>query len=167
MLDPAIITARLLNSLRGQGYTYLYTAPQGVQFSPTALEVLQRWAWFGEVSQHLFRLGSSYTSVESAGIAATATAFQPAGSVSLIPAPKVMSCDGSTTDITVADGSTITLQFATPSPSANENLAINGQWIPAESTVVVGSQDDPEGVLRLACNGGSALDLNGVYLRVS
>jgi hypothetical protein len=167
MLDPVIVTARLLNSLPGEGYTYLYTAPQGVLFSPIALDVLQRWAWFGEVSQHLFRLGSSYTSVESAGIAATATAFQPAGSVPLIPAPKAMSCDGSTTDITVADGSTITLQFATPSPSANDNLAINGQWIPAESTVVVGPQDDPDGVLQLKCNGTSALDLNGVYVRTS
>jgi len=72
-----------------------------------------------------------------------------------------------TTDIAVAVGSTVTLQFATPSAAANDSLAINGQWIPAESTVVVGSQDDPEGLLRLACDGGSALDLAGVYVRLS
>jgi hypothetical protein len=154
--------------LPGQGYTYLYTAPQGVRFSSIALDVLKRWGWFGEVSQHLFRLGSSYASVDSAGIAGTATAFQPAaGSVSLIPAPKLMSCDGLTTDIAVAVGSTITLQFATPSPLADDSLAINGQWIPAESTVVVESGDDPEGSLRLACEGGTALDLVGVYVRPS
>ena len=168
MLDPIIVTNRLLNALPGQGYTYLYTAPQGVRFSAIALDVLERWEWFGEVSQHVFRLGSAYTSVDSAGIAGTATAFQPAaGSVSLIPAPKLMSCDGLTTDIAVAVGSTVTLQFATPPAAAGDSLAINGQWIPAESTVVVGSRDDPQGSLRLACEGGTALDLAGVYERPS
>jgi Dolichyl-phosphate-mannose-protein mannosyltransferase len=168
MLLPIIVTTRLLDALPTQGYTYLYSAPQSVRFSSTAREVLERWEWFGEVSQDLFHLGSSYASVDSAGIAATATPFQPAaGSVSLIPAPKVMSCDGLTTNIAVAVGSTVTLQFATTPLAADDSLAINGQWIPAESTVVVESGDDPEGSLRLACEGGTALDLAGVYVRPS
>lgn len=168
MLDRVIVTTRLLNALPGQGYTYLYTAPQGVRFSPIALDVLARWEWFGEVSQHLFHLGSSYASVDSAGIAATSTSFQPVpGSVSLIPAPMLMNCYGLTTDITVAAGSTITLQFAKVSPAADDSLAVNGQWIPAESTVVVKPGDDPDGSLRLACEGGTALDLSGVYVRPS
>jgi hypothetical protein len=168
MLLRTIVTTRLLDALPAQGYTYLYTAPQNVRFSYIAREVLERWEWFGEVSQDLFHLGSSYASVDSAGIAATATSFQPAaGSVSLIPAAKVMSCDGLTTDIAVAVGSTVTLQFATIPLAADDSLAINGRWIPAESTVVVESGDDPEGLLRLACEGGTALDLAGVYVRRS
>ncbi|MGA8417724.1 MAG: glycosyltransferase family 39 protein [Candidatus Dormiibacterota bacterium] len=165
MLLPIIVTTRLLDALPAQGYTYLYTAPQNVRFSSTARAVLERWAWFGEVSQDLFHLGSSYASVDSAGIAATATPFEPAaGSVSLIPAPKMMSCDGVTTDIAVAIGSTVTMQFATPAAAAHDSLAINGQWIPAASTVVVASGDDRAGSLRLACEGGTALDLDGVYV---
>jgi hypothetical protein len=166
MLDPRIVTPSLLNALPGQGYTYLYTAPQVARFSSIARDVLERWNWFGEVSQHLFRLGSAYTSVDSAAIAATAAPFQPSvGSVSLIRAPMLMSCNGLTTDVAVAVGNTITLQFATPSPAADDSLAINGQWIPSESTVVVEPGDDPGGSLRLACEGGSTLDLLGVYVR--
>lgn len=164
MLLPVIVTDRLLNALPGQGYTYLYTAPRGVRFTSIALSVLERWTWFGEVSQHLFHLGSSYAGVDGAGIAGTATPFQPpAGSRSLIPAPLSMSCNGLTTDITTAVGNTITLQFATPSSAAHDSLAIGGQWIPAESTVVVDSQKDQDGSLRLACEGGGTLDLVGVY----
>jgi hypothetical protein len=168
MLLPIIVTTRLLDALPAQGYTYLYTAPQNVRFSSTAREVLERWEWFGEVSQNLFHLGSSYASVASAGIAATATPFEPAaGSASLMAAPKVMSCDGLTTDIATAAGSTVTLQFATPSPAADDSLDINGQWIPAESTVVVEPGDDPDGSLRLSCEGATALELAGVYVRPS
>ena len=168
MLDQVIVTTRLLNALPGQGYTYLYTAPQVVRFSTIARDVLERWEWFGEVSQHLFRLGSSYASVDSAGIAATATPFQPTGgSVSLIRAPELVNCDGLTTDIPVASGSTITLQFATNSLATDDSLAINGQWIPAENTVVVKTGGAPDGQMRLACEGGTALQLTGVYVRLS
>jgi len=76
-----------------------------------------------------------------------------------------MSCDGLTTDIAAAVGDVITLDFAPVSPAADDSLAINGQWIPADSTVVVESEDDPAGSLRLACEGDTALDLAGVYVR--
>ncbi len=168
MLLPIIITNRLLNGLPEQGYEYLYTAPQNVRFSTTAREVLERWEWFGEVSPHLFRLGSSYTSVDTAGIAATSVPYQPAaGAVSAIAAPEPMNCDGVTTDVAVAVGDTITLQFASTSLAADDSLAINGQWIPAESTVVVAPADDAAGSLRLSCEGATALDLTGVYVRTS
>ena len=168
MLVPQNETNRLLNALPGQGYTYLYTAPQSVRFSTIALDVLERWEWFGEMSQHLFRLGSSYASVGVAGIAATATPFQPAaGAQSLLRAPRLMSCNGSTTEIAVAAGSALTLQFGAMPLAADDSLAINGQWIPAESTVVVESTGAPGGVLRIACDGGAALDLTGVYVRPS
>ena len=168
MLLPIIVTTRILDALPAQGYTYLYTAPQNVRFSSTARAVLERWEWFGEVSPNLFHLGSSYASVASAGIAATATPFEPAaGSASLMAAPKVMSCDGLTTDIATSAGSPVTLQFATPSLAADDSLDINGQWIPAESTVVVEPGDNPDGSLRLSCEGTTALELAGVYLRQS
>jgi len=168
MLLPIIVTNRLLNGLPEQGYKYLYTAPQNVRFSSTAREVLARWAWFGEVSPNLFRLGSSYASVDTAAIAATSAPYQPAaGAASAIPAPETVSCDGLTIDVTVAVGNTITLQFAPISLAADDSLAVNGQWIPAESTVVVGSADDGAGSLRLSCEGATALDLTGVYLRTS
>jgi hypothetical protein len=168
MLLPTIITNRLLNGLPEQGYEYLYTAPQNVRFSTTAREVLERWEWFGEVSPHLFRLGSSYTSVDTAGIAATSAPYQPAaGAVSAIAAPETMSCDGLTTDVAVAVGDTITLQFASTLLAADDSLAVNGQWIPAESTVVVAPADDAAGSLRLSCEGATTLDLTGVYVRTS
>jgi hypothetical protein len=166
MIEHDNVSARLLNALPGQGYTYLYTAPQDVRFSAIAREVLERWEWFGEVDPHIFRLGATYASVNSAEIAATAIPFEPpAGSISLIAAPKLMSCDGLTTDIAAAVGDVITLDFAPVSPAADDSLAINGQWIPADSTVVVESEDDPAGSLRLACEGDTALDLAGVYVR--
>jgi hypothetical protein len=71
------------------------------------------------------------------------------------------------TDIPVATGSTITLEFASTTAGADDSLAINGRWIPAESTVVVASNDHPAGSLPLACEGGTALDLVGVYVRPS
>jgi len=166
MIEHDNVSARLLNALPGQGYTYLYTAPQDVRFSAIAREVLERWEWFGEVDPHIFRLGATYATVNSAEIAATAIPFEPpAGSISLIAAPKLMSCDGLTTDIAAAVGDVITLDFAPVSPAADDSLAINGQWIPADSTVVVESEDDPAGSLRLACEGDTALDLAGVYVR--
>ena len=165
MLNPNIATSSLLNALPGQGYTYLYTAPQHVRFSPIALEVLQRWAWFGEVSPHLFRLGSSYTSVGTAGIAATSTPFQPpAGNPSLLSTPTVLECDGAMTTIASTVGSTVTLEFATLPPGTGDGLAVNGHWIPAESTVVVAPEDDRAGSLQVACEGNTPLDLSGVYV---
>ncbi len=58
MLAQIIVTPRLLNSLPGQGYAFLYSrTPRPDEFSADALAVLQRWAWFGVRSPHLFRLG--------------------------------------------------------------------------------------------------------------
>jgi hypothetical protein len=168
MLLPVIITSRLLNALPEQGYTYLYTAPQNVHFSAIARDVLERWAWFGEVSPHLFHLGATYTSVEGAAIAGTPAPYAPPpGSTSVIGAQELMGCGGPSTDVPVAAGSTVTLQFATTTLDADASLSVNGHWFPAVSTVVVGSTDDSEGSLRLACQGASTLDLTGVYVRSS
>jgi 4-amino-4-deoxy-L-arabinose transferase-like glycosyltransferase len=165
MLVQIIVTPRLLNGLTGQGYTYLYTlTPHPGQFSPDALAVLQRWAWFGDISPHLFRLGATFATVESAYVAAAAQPFQLEGNaVSLITGSRTLTCDGSTTDVAVSSGATITLQFAAPLPAQAITLAVNGRWIPAERTVVVNPDASSSGSLHLACAGGTELDLAGVY----
>ena len=117
------------------------------------------------MSPHLFRLGSSYTSVGTAGIAATSTPFQPpAGNPSLLSTPTVLECDGAMTTIASTVGSTVTLEFATLPPGTGDGLAVNGHWIPAESTVVVAPEDDRAGSLQVACEGNTPLDLSGVYV---
>ena len=80
MLVQIIVTPRLLNGLPGQGYTYLYTlTPHPGHFSADALAVLQRWAWFGDISPHLFLLGTMYASVDRAAVAATPEPFPSVG----------------------------------------------------------------------------------------
>ncbi len=165
MLVQIIVTPRLLNSLPGQGYSYLYTrTPHLHVFSPDALAVLQRWAWFGAVSPHLFRLGSSYVNVDSADIAATANVFEPPGHPdSLIGATRTLVCDASGMDVNVPAGTAITLEFAATTPGDDMSLAVDGRWLPAERTVVVDPMMTSNGVLDLGCAGGSELDLVGAF----
>jgi hypothetical protein len=164
MLPQNIVTSRLLDSLPGQGYTYLYTVtPHPSRFSADAFAVLQRWAWFGDISPHLFRLGETYASVDNAYIAAASAAFQPVGLVaSLIARPRVLACDAATIEVAVPAGATITLEFATP-PGDEMTIAVDGRWLPAERTVVVNPDAISSGSMQLACNGGTDLDLAGVY----
>jgi 4-amino-4-deoxy-L-arabinose transferase-like glycosyltransferase len=165
MLLQIIDTPQVLNSLPRQGYTYLYTlTPSPGSFSAAALAVLQRWAWFGDISAHLFRLGPTYASVDKAYAAATAQTFQLSGGASaLMAGSRRMLCNGSTTDVTVPSGLTVTLQFAAPSPAEGMSLAVNGRWLPAERTVVVNADASSSGSLRLTCAGGIELDLDGAY----
>src|ERR1700680_626704 len=165
MLLPIIDTPTVLNSLPGQGYTYLYTvAPQPGQFSAAALAVLQRWTWFGYVSPQLFRLGQTYASVDHASVAATPQSFFSTGdAVSLLPGPRTVLCNGSTTDVTVPSGITVTLRFTASSTAEGMTLAVNGRWLPAERTVVINADAFSSGSLRLTCAGGTELDLDGAY----
>jgi hypothetical protein len=165
MLLQIIDTPAVLNSLPGQGYTYLYTVTtQPGRFSGAALAVIQRWTWFGEISPHLFRLWSTYASVDHASVAATPQSFHPSGNgVSLIPGPLPVVCDGSTTEVAVPVGIAVTLEFGVPPPADDMALAVNGRWLPAERTVVINAGASTSGSLRLTCAGGIELDLDGAY----
>jgi 4-amino-4-deoxy-L-arabinose transferase-like glycosyltransferase len=167
MLVQIIVTPRLLNALPGQGYTYLYTVtPRPGEFSADAIAVLQRWAWFGDVSPHLFRLATTYAGVESAYLAATAQPLAPAGAaVSLISGPRTLLCDGPATDVTVPAGAPVMLQFGALPAAGGITLTINGRWIPAEATVVVSARASASGSLQLACAGGTQLVLTGASQR--
>jgi hypothetical protein len=165
MLVQIIVTPRLLNSLPGQGYSYLYTRTiHSDAFSADALAVLQRWAWFGVVSPHLFRLGASYLSVDSADVAAATHVFEPPGHPdSLISAPRTLVCDASGMNVDVPAGTAITLEFATTTPGDDMSLAVDGRWLPAERTVVVDPIISSRGMLDLGCAGGTDLDLLGAF----
>jgi len=165
MLVQIIVTRKLLDSLPGQGYTYLYTAtPHPGHFSADALAVLQRWSWFGDVSPHVFHLGATYTSVDTAYIAAATQSIQPVvDTSSLIGEPRTIGCDGPATDVAVSTGDPIILEFAQLSATGGTTLAVNGRWLPAERTVIVNPDATSSGTLRLACAGGADLDLAGVY----
>ena len=141
MLVQIIVTPRLLNSLPGQGYTYLYTRTTHPDaFSPDALAVLQRWAWFGAVGPHLFRLGASYLSVDNADVVAATHAFEPLGQLdSPISAPRTLVCDASGMTVAVPAGTAVTLEFGATTPGDSMSLAVDGRWLPAERTVVVAS----------------------------
>ena len=167
MLLQIIDTPAVLNSLPAQGYTYLYTVTkQPDSFSAAALAVIQRWTWFGEISPHLFRLGSTYASVDRAAVAATPEPFHPSGNaVSLIPGPLKVVCDGVTTEVAVPVGIAITLEFGAPPPTDGMALDVNGRWLPAERTVVINPGTSLSGSLRLACAGGPELALDAGYAR--
>jgi 4-amino-4-deoxy-L-arabinose transferase-like glycosyltransferase len=163
MLLPVNATPMLLNSLPGQGYTYLYTlTPHPGHFSSIALAVFRRWTWFGDVSPHLFRLGTTYSSVASTYVAAESGSFRPTAGTSLLTAPRALACDAST-ELGVSIGDVITLEFAAVSPADAMTIAVNGRWLPAERTVVVNPDGSSDGALRLSCAGGTDLQLTAVY----
>ncbi len=165
MLLQIIDTPAVLNSLPAQGYTYLYTVTkQPDSFSAAALAVIQRWTWFGEISPHLFRLGTTYASVDRAAVAATPEPFHPSGNaVSLIRGPLPVVCDGSTTEVAVPVGIAITLEFGVPPPADGMALDVDGRWLPAERTVVINPGASSNGSLRLACAGGTEIALDAGY----
>ena len=165
MLTPAIVTPKLLDSLPGQGYTFLYTTMlHAPQFSDVALAVMQRWAWIGAISPHLFRLGGTYVSVDEADVAAATHLFEPLGHPdSLIGAPRTLFCDASGVEVGVPTGTAITLEFAAATPGDALALAVDGRWLPAERTVVVNPIMSSSGVLDLGCAGGTELELVAAF----
>lgn len=165
MLVQIIVTPRLLNSLPGQGYTYLYTRTiHPGAFSADALAVLQRWAWFGVVSPHLFRLGAGYLSVDNAEVAGATHVFEPSGHPdSLIGAPRTLVCHAADMDVDVPAETAVTLEFAATAPGDGMSLAVDGHWLPAERTVVVAAMMSSRGMLDLGCAGGTDLDLVGAF----